>query len=48
MHRLLAPREIDVAVLVWEGKSSKEIAELLTISPGGVDFHRKRIMKNSV
>jgi DNA-binding CsgD family transcriptional regulator len=43
IHRLLTPREIDVAVLVREGKSSKEIAELLTISPSGVDFHRTRI-----
>jgi DNA-binding CsgD family transcriptional regulator len=43
MHRLLTPREIDVAVLVREGKTSKEIAELLDISASGVDFHRKKI-----
>ena len=43
MYRLLTPREIDVAVLVREGKSSKEIADLLAISPSGVDFHRKKI-----
>lgn len=44
-HRLLTPREIDVAVLVREGRTSKEIAELLTISVSGVDFHRKMIRK---
>jgi PAS domain S-box-containing protein len=43
LNRLLTPREIDVAVLVREGKTSKEIAELLAISASGVDFHRKQI-----
>ena len=43
LNRMLTPREIDVAVLVREGKTSKEIAELLTISVSGVDFHRKQI-----
>jgi DNA-binding CsgD family transcriptional regulator len=43
LNRLLTPREIDVASLVREGKTSKEIAELLTISVSGVDFHRKMI-----
>jgi len=47
LHRLLSPREIDVAVLVREGKTSKEISELLTISVSGADFHRKMIRKNS-
>lgn len=45
LHRLLTPREIDVAVLVREGRTSKEIAELLTVSVSGVDFHRKKIRK---
>lgn len=45
LNRLLTPREIDVAALVREGKTSKEIAELLTISVSGVDFHRKQIRK---
>ncbi|UCD66910.1 MAG: PAS domain-containing protein [Deltaproteobacteria bacterium] len=45
LNRLLTPREIDVAALVREGKTSKEIAELLTISASGVDFHRKQIRK---
>jgi len=43
LNRLLTPREIDVAVLVREGRTSKEIAELLTVSVSGVDFHRKKI-----
>ena len=43
LNRLLTPREIDVASLVREGKTSKEIADLLTISVSGVDFHRKMI-----
>jgi DNA-binding CsgD family transcriptional regulator len=45
LHRLLTPREIDVAALVREGKTSKEIAELLTVSVSAVDFHRKKIRK---
>jgi PAS domain S-box-containing protein len=45
INRLLTPREIDVAALVREGKSSKEIAELLTMSVSGVDFHRKQIRR---
>ena len=45
MNRLLTPREIDVAAFIREGKTSKEIAELLNISVSGVDFHRKMIRK---
>jgi len=45
LNRMLTPREIDVAALVREGKTSKEIAELLTITVSGVDFHRKQIRK---
>jgi DNA-binding CsgD family transcriptional regulator len=43
MNRLLTPREVDVAALVREGKTSKEIAGLLNISVSAVDFHRKKI-----
>ena len=43
LNRLLTPREIDVAALIRDGRTSKEIAEMLTISVSGVDFHRKRI-----
>ncbi len=45
LHRILTPKEIDVAVLVREGRTSKEIAELLTVSVSAVDFHRKKIRK---
>jgi len=45
MNRLLTPREIDVAALVREGRTSKEIAALLNVSVSAVDFHRKKIRK---
>jgi DNA-binding CsgD family transcriptional regulator len=37
------PQEIQVATLVRDGKSSKEIAGLLNISMNAVHFHRKNI-----
>jgi PAS domain S-box-containing protein len=39
----LTPREIEVASLVKEGKTTKEISELLNISATAVDFHRKNL-----
>ena len=45
MNSLLTPREVDVASFIREGKTSKEIAELLNISVSGVNFHRKMIRK---
>ncbi|GAB6097797.1 hypothetical protein JCM14469_40510 [Desulfatiferula olefinivorans] len=39
----LTPQELQVAHLVKSGKTSKEIAEVLTISVNTVDFHRKHI-----
>ena len=39
----LTPREIRVAALVKEGKTSKEIAQILNLSKGTVDFHRDHI-----
>ncbi len=41
----LTPAEIQVANLVMQGKSSKEIAELLGLSPHTIDIHRKKIRK---
>lgn len=39
----LTPQEIEVANMVRSGRSSKEIAELLTLSVAGVSFHRKQL-----
>lgn len=41
----LSAREREVVCLMAQGKSSKEIARILTISTGTVDTHRKRLMK---
>ncbi|MEJ2040735.1 MAG: helix-turn-helix transcriptional regulator, partial [Desulfosarcinaceae bacterium] len=45
MNILLTPQEMQVAALVKDGKSSKEIAEILTISETTVHFHRKNLRK---
>jgi PAS domain S-box-containing protein len=39
----LTPKEIKVAALVKQGKSTKEIAEVLGIANGSIDVHRKKI-----
>lgn len=39
------PKEIKVATLVKQGKSTKEIAEILGIAAGSVDVHRRHIRK---
>lgn len=41
----LTPRERQIAELVVEGKLSKQIAKLLSISPKTVEVHRSRITK---
>lgn len=41
----LTPKEIQVANLIREGKVTKEIAELLHVSPSAIDFHRYHIRK---
>jgi PAS domain S-box-containing protein len=41
----LTPTEIQVAGLVREGKTSKEIASLINVSERGVEFHRNNIRR---
>ena len=45
MHLRLTPQEIQVATFVKEGKTTKEIADLLSITTNAIDFHRKNIRK---
>lgn len=45
LNIMLTPQEINVATLVREGRTSKEIADVLMISVSAVDFHRKHIRK---
>jgi len=44
-HLNLTQKEVLVASLLKDGKSSKEIADLLNITVRGVDFHRNRIRR---
>jgi PAS domain S-box-containing protein len=44
-YRNLTPKEIQVANLVREGKTTKEIAELMNLSTRSIDFHRDNIRK---
>jgi PAS domain S-box-containing protein len=43
IHMNLTPRELQVANLIKEGKSTKEIAEFLNVSPSAVNICRYRI-----
>jgi two-component system, NarL family, response regulator NreC len=44
-YDLLTPREREVTQLVAEGKSNKEVAQLLNLSAYTVETHRSNIMK---
>jgi PAS domain S-box-containing protein len=39
----LTPKEIQITNLIRDGKTTKEIAEILNTSPGTVEFHRNNI-----
>lgn len=41
----LTPTEIEVAKLIIQGKTSKEIASLMSIATSTIDFHRNNIRK---
>jgi PAS domain S-box-containing protein len=41
----LTPREVQVASLIKDGKTTKEIANILGIAKGSIDTHRKNIRK---
>lgn len=41
----LTPKELEVANLVKEGKTTKEIAELMGVCPGAVSLHRSHIRR---
>ncbi|MBI5559237.1 MAG: PAS domain-containing protein [Deltaproteobacteria bacterium] len=41
----LTPAEIQVANLIVRGKRTKDVAELLNLSPGTISIHRKNIRK---
>ena len=42
-NRILTPQEMQVASLIRDGKSSKEIADILFISISTVNFHWKNL-----
>lgn len=45
LHQLLTPQELEVALLVRQGKSSQEISDVMNISVATVSFHRKKLRK---
>ncbi len=41
----LTPKQVQIANLIKEGKTTKEIAEILCVSKAAIDFHRDKIRK---
>jgi PAS domain S-box-containing protein len=44
-HHNLTPTEFQVASLIKDGKTTKEIAEIMGVAPSSIDTHRKSIRK---
>ena len=44
-YQKFSPREIEVANLIRTGRATKEIADLLLLTPSAINFHRKNIRK---
>jgi DNA-binding CsgD family transcriptional regulator len=42
---VLTPQELQVAALIKEGKTTKEIAGILNLSPATINFHRRNLRK---
>jgi len=45
-YKALTPRQREVAQLLAEGKSMKEAADILRVTPRTIAFHKYRIMQN--
>lgn len=45
LERRITPRQTEILQLLAEGKSMKEVAQLLDISPGTVAFHKYTVME---
>ena len=43
LSKILTPQELQVAIMIKEGKSSKEIADMLNVSLSTINFHRKNL-----
>src|SRR5690606_18585965 len=39
-HHNLTPREVEIVAFIKQGRKTKQIAQMLNLSPRSVDFHR--------